>query len=494
MYFNHAFNKVFWGGTGFVSTASTATSALVKGEFTFVDPSTWESPGTLDDTTTLQCPLVLASASIYQNDKIGPFHGGYQETNKSKIINPKFVHKFYRVDPCPPQQHTISVGVTPFTTIEGTANCQKDFLCDETYNLRIDIKGSPVLRYLSRNTYYTADAYTGCCAADAIAPAAVDPTTVYIAWAKQLLKSILINPFIQIEVFDTTGASLGVMNKDNVDDTAEAWNTYTSPAGPYEGLGAGMYITGAYVDTQFGNCTFYPNDAIIALLEPVKIYASEVDETGDPCVFTGVCVVDTCCPVQGAGFGENVVREFILSESYTQTPFYTGTDLRIREITQGYDVTTTISRTATFVRYYIQHTVPRYNNPTGVFDSEQYLLEIVAPAIVAVATGAEVAGPPITIPMTNTTGLVAGMNVAISGSLIAATITVVNAGVSIEVDAALGAVDGSVIIAMPAGSLEFEGFVNKWLDNCCASACTQLEIHACSAGCTPPTPDDVEPT
>jgi hypothetical protein len=142
-------------------------------------------------------------------------------------------------------------------------------------------------------------------------------------------------------------------------------------------LDAGLYITGAYVDTQFGDCTFYPNDSILARVEPVKVYASEVDYNGDPCAFANLCVSNTCLPVQGAGFGENVVRELIQSEAYNQSPFYTGTDLRIREITQGYDVSNTIDRGTQYFRYFIKHSVPRFNNPSGTFDNDQYLLEII---------------------------------------------------------------------------------------------------------------------
>ena len=386
-YFNHAFNKVFIGTDGFLNSADTPTTEFGKGGFGFVDPKTWLVPGDVDAASGAKCPLVLVAGSIYQNDKIGPFHGGYKESSKSKIINPKYVSAFYRVDPCTPQQQTVSVGGTPWSlggdpafecVIPGGVT-QKDFMCGETYYLRVDLKGSPILRFLSRNSYFTAGAYTGCCATDT--PTPVDPTTVYIDWAKQLLNSPLINPFIQVIVFDTTTAPLTdvtytAMTKENFAAPLAPWNTY-SPITGTAGLDAGMYITGAYVDTQFGDCTFYPNDSILARVEPVKVYASEVDYNGDPCAFANLCVSNTCLPVQGAGFGENVIRELILSEGYNQSPFYTGTDLRIREITQGYDVTDTISRSAQYTRYFIQHSVPRFNNPSGTFDNDQYLLEIV---------------------------------------------------------------------------------------------------------------------
>jgi hypothetical protein len=70
----------------------------------------------------------------------------------------------------------------------------------------------------------------------------------------------------------------------------------------------------------------------------------------------------------------------ILTQGYEQAPFYTGKDLRVREITQGYDVTDSVNRispNAQYYRYYIQHSVPRLNNPTGTFDNDQYLLEII---------------------------------------------------------------------------------------------------------------------
>jgi hypothetical protein len=385
-YFNHAFNKVFVGTTGYVT--GTATQALTVGQFGFI-PVSWGNAVAGNVTATpVDCPAVLVAGSIYQNDKIGPFHGGYKESVKSKVINPKYITAFYRVDPCPLQQATVSVGYTPDTaaltptdpkwTIPGQINCAPDFICGQNYYLRLDLKGSPILRFLSRNSYFTAMAYTGCCTGET--PTVVDPTTVYISWAKQFLNSPLINSFIQIEVWDYTGTSLGVMDKDNVNDAAEDWNTYVPNAAPVSGDAAGMYITGAYVDTQFNNCTFYPTDALQAYLEPVKIYASEVDYNGDPCAFSSLCVANTCLPIQGAGFGENIIRELILSEAYNQAPFYTGRDLRIREITQGPDVYNTIDRFSQYYRYFIQHSVPRFNNPTGTFDNDQYLLEIITDA------------------------------------------------------------------------------------------------------------------
>ena len=101
-----------------------------------------------------------------------------------------------------------------------------------------------------------------------------------------------------------------------------------------------------------------------------------VDYTGDPCVFTGICVYNDCLGLQGMGFGEQVVRDLILSESYLQN-FFASNDFRVREITQGYDILNSVNRNALYTRYFLLHSVPRFNNPTGVFDNDRYMLEII---------------------------------------------------------------------------------------------------------------------
>ena len=413
-YFNHAFCKTFLGtknaslsavpnadqsaGTaGFASgfifqnagtystvnliDGTTAGSNLGLGSYGFFDPKAWT--GVDNGTVSPCCPLVLASAALYQKDGIGQpfsgggatgnFHGGYQESNKSKVINPKYVSQLYKVTPCAPNQSVVAIGATPYTFAQNL-DCCKEFLCDQSYTLRLDIKGSPALRMLNHNAYYETSTWTGCCPAGALAPVAVDPTTVYIFWATQLLTSPLISPFVQITVYDQAGNNVGGPN-----DTA-AWAAYVPqavvpcvPATPTPG--AGMVIAGGYVDTMFGDCTFYPTDFFEK--QPVHIYASMVDLTGDVCEFTGICVTEQCCPRQGNGFGDTVLKDLILSERYLQNDFYTGKDLRIREITQGYDVSNAINRAAFYTRYVIQHNVPRFNNPTGVFDNDQYQLEII---------------------------------------------------------------------------------------------------------------------
>jgi hypothetical protein len=509
-YFNHAFKKTFLatgatiasvpitnptGGSlgtasttgGFLTTAAVPTyalnqiaaaSTLVNGKYQNNYVGYFTKAGLSADAVAGDyancCPLYLVGSAIYCEDKISPFLGGYQETNKSKLINPKYVSRFYSVEPCEPTNNVVHVGstyasagggvltgsittpgvtyapdsaiavvvdtvttlgtgtgLTLFITIAGgiptvtgiaslgkgyeigdtvtivspsgtpgtlaiytiasvtTAiapvisgtNCCKEFLCGETYNLRLDVKGSPALRFLNHNAYYTATAYTGCCPAGAIAPVAVDSTEVMILWANDLLNSPIVSPFFQISIQDETGViwyAPGTNATFLAAEGASTWDLYVSP-GHTVGACAGLIFNGAYVDTRFGDCTFQLSDFYEK--QPINLYPSEVDLNGEPCEFTGLCVVNECLGSQAMGLGESVLRDIVLSESYRQNFF--SSDFRIREITQGNQIVNAINRQALYYRTYLQHSVPRFNNPSGTFDNDQYLLEVIFTDVVS---------------------------------------------------------------------------------------------------------------
>jgi hypothetical protein len=449
-----------------VATYGAATTATTDGYIGWFDPKSNISLaiGTGSDC----CNAYLAGSAIYSSDKIGPLTGGYQETNKSKMVNPKYVSRFYEVAPCAPQNNVIHVGSTYWTagggvllldavslvggtlygisvtgvvttvtggsgtglivsydtnalgavisvtivapgvgyangdtvTLVGGASdatididalvgvtdshpqegcgispeCCKEYLCGETYSLRLDVKGSPALRFLNHNAYSTQDAYTGCCPAGAIAPTAVDSTEVMILWANGLTTNPIVGPFVQIVVQAEDGTlwyAPGTSAAFLAANGADTWNNYVS-TGHVVGACAGLILNGAYVDTKFGDCTFQLSDFYEK--EPVKLYASEVDYNGDPCAFTTLCVVTECQGLQVQGLGETVVRDMTMSESYRQN--FLASDFRIREITQGNQIISSVDRTALYYRYMLQHNVPRNYNPSGTFDADQYMLEI----------------------------------------------------------------------------------------------------------------------
>ena len=513
-YFNHAFTKSFLGtgptqtnfpvtfpdnttintttAGGYVTTAGVPTYGL--NQLSAINAATWGTAttattdgyiGWFSPTTNLSlaigsgsncCSAYLAGSAIYANDKIGPLAGGYQETNKSKMVNPRYVSRFYSVAPCLPQNNVIHVGSTYWTagggvllidaaiggintlygvsltdvvaapvTTTGTGtglvvsydttagqkiaagsiviinpgkgyaigdtvtvpystglpgnailtisplgvtashaqegcgispDCCKEYLCGETYSLRLDVKGSPALRFLNHNAYNTVDAYTGCCPAGAIAPTAVDSTEVMILWANGLTTNPIVGPFVQIVVQAEDGSLLyapGTSAAFLAANGAITWDHYVSP-GHLVGACAGLILNGAYVDTKFGDCSFQLSDFYEK--EPLQLYASEVDYNGDPCAFTTLCVVTECQGLQVQGLGETVIRDLTLSESYRQN--FLATDIRIREITQGNQIVTSVNRASLYWRMYLQHNVPRNYNPSGTFDADQYMLEIFA--------------------------------------------------------------------------------------------------------------------
>jgi len=491
-YFNHAFRKSYVGtkatvggsGTqtavnnGLVIESGIHTSALSNtaspntlgvGTYAFVDPKTYESVVVGDAQVTDGRPLILAGSSLFTDDKIGPFHGGYKESNKSKMINPRYVSKWSKMTGSAAEQAishfgntnynangvatvgaitagggytngtysdipftggtgvgftadvTVAGGVVTVVTVvtggqgytvadvltvgagvpytpgtpasvpvatlqydEGSVCTAIDFICGETYNLRVDLWGSPVLRFLNHDLYKTFAAYTGCCPAGTVVPGNVDSTLVMINWANQIINDVWAQHFISPIVYTEQGIPLfataalaiaaGYSGTDNV------WTTYVSP-GHTTGAMAGIRIEGAYVDTPFGNCSFQCSDFFEK--EVVQMNLSMTDLTGDPCEFSAVCTTQESAGFTGQGYGETVLRDVILDESYLQNHF--SYDQRIREITQGDQYFAAVPRAAFYTRYVLQHSVPRFNNPSGVFDNDQYCLNIYTTAATATA-------------------------------------------------------------------------------------------------------------
>jgi hypothetical protein len=61
-----------------------------------------------------------------------------------------------------------------------------------------------------------------------------------------------------------------------------------------------------------------------------------------------------------------------------QSPYNQGNpdSARIRQIEGSDDILAAIDRDALYKVYYIQHSIPRLNNPTSTFDNDQYVYKI----------------------------------------------------------------------------------------------------------------------
>lgn len=345
-YFPHAYKKMFLAKAA-ATGAGVFSDALISGQvalldktFASVDPATVAANGL----------YTLAQGSLHSVDKIGPHHGGYQESVKSKGINPKFVSKIWEVEPA-----TATAAQAVLATKDG------EFAGGKTVFVRVDVKGSPAMRFLGRNSYFVADYFTDC----ADGAAAVDASKVLLALAAQIEAEPLVGPFLEASV-------------EQYDTNAGTWSVITAANSSNEKCR--LVLDGAYVDTKFGDCSFRPTDFFEK--EPVQLIVSELNETGD------ICDVDFQDPhadgtestitaaVQGNGFGESIIREFILSNRYAQEP-YTN-DPRMRETADA--ITFEVDRTASYKTFNILHSIPRSYNPSGMHNSDQYLLCIAVDA------------------------------------------------------------------------------------------------------------------
>tara|TARA_R110000823_G_scaffold16184_1_gene51835 strand:- start:1424 stop:2914 length:1491 start_codon:yes stop_codon:yes gene_type:complete len=455
-YFNHAFNKTFIADST-LATAGTATSALTAGQVALVSDATWASVA-LPGAPGIGALGYVVQGSFYTKDTIGnnPGHGGYQESVKSKGINPRYITRLWQANCQTATQATASLSL-------GSA-CAP---CGKTQFMRIDVKGSPALRFLNHNAYAIADSANVCCIDG---QEYIDPTLILGVMAEMALSDPLIKPFVAegdlmgvetatlsggvgysvttgaasaattvspaggsgakvniltvsgtgviltysfasvgkgyavgdvLSVVDsgsTTDATLtitaltagGIISNSTNAASAVTQSVYTiaqaqgkaasgnyvpstDPNGTVK-VTATVEFVGAYVDTVFGNCSFDTRDHYNA--EPVEIIVSELDETGNPCNDCGVATQTPGSMQQTQG--EEVVRELIMSERYRQSPYNQGNkdSARFREIEMSDELLSSVDRSATYKGYYIQHSVPRFNNPSGVFDNDQYVYKV----------------------------------------------------------------------------------------------------------------------
>jgi hypothetical protein len=453
-YFNNAFCKTFVASSVDV-TGGVSTAALTAGQLGLVVDSNWSTIAIPGGTVPTNSLAYLVQGSFYTKDTIGnnPGHGGYQESVKSKGINPKYISRVWEVEALAPVQAT--------ATLSLGATCTP---CGTTQFMRMDVKGSPALRFLNHNSYAIGDSANICCVDG---QEYLDPALVLATEAAMILDNPLIKPFVAeadldgvatstllaagtgyavasglattvapsggsgilINILTLSGSGIATFSIANVGSGYAAGDVLTvvqsggsagtitintvsaggvvvsvtdaagqvvqtvytiaqakgtaasgnytpslTPNAAAAVVSATVTWVGAYVDTKFGNCSFDTRDHYNS--EPVEIYATILDETGDPCNDCGTATRTPGSTEQTQG--EEVVRALILSERYRQSPYNQGNadSARIREIEMSDELLAAVDRTAVYKAYYVQHVVPRFNNPSGVFDNDQYVYQI----------------------------------------------------------------------------------------------------------------------
>ena len=378
-YFNHAFVKCF-NPSKIQLEKGLATKDLAAGQIGLVDDKTWKTVKH-NDAASAEGLLYLVQGSYHNvvgGDTIGnnPGHGGYAESVKSKGINPKYITRLWSEECVVPTQSETCISVGP-----------KCAPCRSALFLRLDVKGSAALRFLNRNAYAIGDSGGVCCEDDGDPDTQeyIDPALALATAAQMLLEDPIVKPFVAEKNAATTGG-IEVTTSTGTDTYTIAQvvsGTGYTPAAIADIVDVKLCLVGAYVDTKFGNCSFDTRDFYGK--EPVTLIASFLDESGDPC---SNCGTTTSTPGQmGGTYGDTVLREILMTENYMQSPFNQGNrdSARIREIEGSDRILASVQRNdangnpVMYKAYYLLHSVPRFNNPTGVFDNDQYLYKVYVP-------------------------------------------------------------------------------------------------------------------
>tara|TARA_B100000497_G_C7695335_1_gene424422 strand:+ start:2668 stop:3888 length:1221 start_codon:yes stop_codon:yes gene_type:complete len=360
-YFNHAFYKSFLAVDASAANG-TKTQDLTAGQLALVDGKTWKAT-----TGAVAVPglAYLVQGSLHASDTIGGNgnHGGYAESVKSKGINPKYLTRIWESE---------CIGATPASvTVAVGSKCHP---CGENLMLRLDVKGAPALRFLNRNAYAIGDSIgegsdPGLCCIEG--QEFLDPAVALAKIGRMIIADAIVAPFIKEGGIRVTvaGVATSYTFAEVVDGT---YTPSTDPVG--DEVTAAITFQGAYVDTKFGDCSFDTRD--YHGKEPVQLVASMLDETGNPCNDCGT--VTSVAGTMQQTSGEGVLRNILLTESYGQAPFHQGNvdAIRMREIEGSEEVISAVDRSALYKTYYVQHSIPRLNNATSVFDNDQYVYEI----------------------------------------------------------------------------------------------------------------------
>jgi len=209
-YFNHAFCKSFLVDS--LAASAVPTQDLAAGELGIAQGDwTAVNPGAFPVAAVAKNLLYFAQGSFMPQDKIGT-HGGYQESVKTKGVNPRYITKLWSSVCQDAQAATV--------TIDVAETCAP---CGENLFIRLDVKGSPALRFLNHNAYALGDssgsaavnAVPGICCA--VGQDFLDPAVALAKAAGMLLEDPIITPFVQEQQWGGALAGITVITTAGLD-------------------------------------------------------------------------------------------------------------------------------------------------------------------------------------------------------------------------------------------------------------------------------------
>lgn len=238
MYFSNAFRKDF---VGFGSVRTTgATENLTAGQLGLFAYDTFNALPVVTSNAKPNKMFIIAQGSMHGLDTRGGIsHGGLQESVKSRPINPKYIEKFYKVEPSRPVSDVWTIGYNGVQTCDPIAG-----ECGSKYTIRVDVRGEAALRAYNRNLYRYFSVTTPCCDDCDVTcdPATADPYLIGKSLVEQINSDVEVSQFVKAELILQTAIvdanettfvkyTLSVNDGGNPQDLAEVQNAYTSYTG-----------------------------------------------------------------------------------------------------------------------------------------------------------------------------------------------------------------------------------------------------------------------
>jgi hypothetical protein len=429
-YFNHAFGKGFLAKTQLQDVTKTSADLGTVGQIALIDSNyvVMNAAGVAAQAG----GFYIAQASFMANDKIGsnPGMGGYKESSKSKMIMKKYISDMWITD-C--VDEVANVGTLLIKPTAAKLSC---FPCDTQPMFRADIKGSAALRLLNHNAYGTLNGalpmppansqVTGaaltlptngvdmCCGTqDPTDSVGIAPSIIAINLRDQFNNNPILSKLATATLQVSTNSGVAwnpvTITQENDIYAGGALGVTAGIAGPNTTT-AGVWAaadwyrihftvkTSCDLQTQFGACSFDTRD--FYELGDLKVLVDMQDETGAPCI---PCLNYVTYNADATEFkqrrtsADTAVRDILQTEAYRQSPYNQGNrdSSRFREQEQMSGIVDAVGRDATsgtcagmFRVYHLLHNVPRFNNPTGVFDNDQYHYKVYVPCSGAAAATA----------------------------------------------------------------------------------------------------------
>jgi hypothetical protein len=405
-YFNHAFSKAFYVKTHNQTTTETTADlggGGALGEFAIAD-SGYKIMNALG-VASHAGGFYLAQSSFQTNDKIGnnPGHGGYSESHKSKMILKKYVSDMWVTECNNETPGKVELVIKP------TLANQSCFPCGTDPIFRVDIKGTAALRLLNHNAYgslsgslpmlqegqihadgsgtvtHPANGVDMCCVEQTGGKIGIAPSIVAANLRDQFNNDPILSQFGTATLTISAGGG-AYANPTDAEENA----IYAGGAAGINGDGTWLVNTlykvtlslktSCELQTQFSSCSFDTRD--FYLLGGLSASVDLQDEVGNPCVACQGYVIETVTDFkQRRTSSDTAINDILLTENYRQSPYNQGNrdSSRFREQEGMSGIVGEMGRDATtsacngmYRVYHLLHNVPRFNNPSGVFDNDQY--------------------------------------------------------------------------------------------------------------------------